>query len=185
MDEDVSAATLALFAGTNPPTEVTTTTTPPPAPGDVRVSIFNAGGVTGEARRVSYVYSEGGFEIGTVDTAAKEQARTTVTHAPGAESMGELVAAWLGPDPIVEEGASLEGGEVVVTLGGDFETVAEPSEDSGGGGSDAASEDLPGSSGEGVPPPARTPPRDLRRPLPRPPHQGGLRGSPPAGLECD
>lgn len=141
LDREASAATLALFAGTKSATEVTTTTAPPPSPGDVTVSIYNAGGVTGEARRVSYVLSEGGFGIGKVETASKEHTRTTVAHAPGAEAMGELVAGWLGPDPEVEEDDSLDAGEVVVTLGSDFETVAEPEEGSGTGTADEPAED--------------------------------------------
>ncbi|MEZ5269100.1 MAG: hypothetical protein R2789_11240 [Microthrixaceae bacterium] len=41
--------------------------------------------------------------------------------------MGELVASWLGPSPKMEEDDSLDPGQVVVTLGADFEHVAEPS----------------------------------------------------------
>lgn len=153
LDEQASYMTLAFFSGETPPSDVTTTTTPPPDPGDVHVSVFNAGGADGEARRVSYVLADGGFEIGDVDTATTEHDHTTVTHAPGAEAMGELVAAWLGPDPPIEQDDSLEPGEVVVELGRDFATVAEPSEpaeqDSDGQGSDRQSSDSQGSDGLG------------------------------------
>lgn len=145
LDEEASYMTIAFFAGTEPGTAVTTTTTPPPKPSDVNVSIYNAGGVDGEARRVSYVFSEGGFDIGVVDTAPKEKSQTTVAHAPGAEAMGELVAGWLGPDPLVTEDETLDDGEVVVTLGSDFETVVEPADGSetgsSGTGTDGASDD--------------------------------------------
>jgi hypothetical protein len=152
LDDEASYMTIAFFAGSEPGTAVTTTTTPPPEPSDVNVSIYNAGGVDGEARRVSYVFSEGGFDIGVVDTAPKEESRTTVAHAPGAEAMGELVAGWLGPDPLVEEDDTLDAGEVVVTLGSDFETVVEPTDDSEAGssgtGPDDASDDESQDSGD-------------------------------------
>jgi LCP family protein required for cell wall assembly len=150
LDEQASHMTLAFFAGTDPGTDVTTTTTPPPEPSDVNVSIYNAGGADGEARRVSYVLADGLFEIEAVDTAPEEQTRTTVAHAPDAEAMGELVADWLGPDPLVEEDDSLEAGQVVVMLGKDFETVAEPPEDSatGSSGSGDASDDGSQASGD-------------------------------------
>jgi len=131
LDETASAATLAFFRGDGPSTDVTTTTVPPPSPSDITVSIHNGGAVDGEARRVSYVLTDGGFAIDEVDTAGEEQTGTTVAHAPGALSMAELVAGWLGPDPEIVEDPSLPPGEVLVVLGRSFERVAEPSEGPG------------------------------------------------------
>ena len=68
----------------------------------------------GEARRVSYVLTDGGFGIGYVETAPEDQDRTSVSYGPGAGMMGELVAAWLGPDPELLEDDSLDPGQVVV-----------------------------------------------------------------------
>ena len=126
LDESASAATLAFFRGAAAPTAVTTTTVPPPSPSDITVSIYNGGGVEGEARRVSYVFDGGGFNLDDVATAPGPVARTTVSHAPGADAMGVLVASWLGPDPLITEDDGLLAGQVVVEIGDDFRTVAEP-----------------------------------------------------------
>jgi LCP family protein required for cell wall assembly len=152
LDEEASSATLSIFRGSTAPGQVTTTTVPPPAPGDITVSVYNGGNVTGEARRVSYVLSDGGFGIDVIETAEEPASRTTVTHAPGGEGMAELVGAWIGPEPRLLEDDRLSPGEVVVTLGSDFETVSEPADaggDSAGGderGTDGA--DTSGSSGQ-------------------------------------
>ncbi len=127
LDEAGSADTLAMFKGQAEPTAVTTTTTPPPTAGDVMVDVLNAGAPDGEARRVSYVFSGGGFQLGEVDTTA-DQDTTTVSYAPGGETMGELVAGWLGPTPELVEDEDVEPGTVVVRLGPDFERVFEPDE---------------------------------------------------------
>lgn len=152
LDEQASFMTLAFFSGDTPPSDVTTTTTPPPDPSDVSVSIYNAGGADGEARRVSYVLADGGFDVADVDTATTEHAHTTVTYAPGAGAMGELVASWLGPDPILEEDDSLSGGEVVVELGSEFRTVAEPAEEISDGGSDGSAVNGDADSSDGAGP---------------------------------
>ncbi len=128
LDDAASSETLGLFRGTGGLTGVTTTTTPPPAPGDVTVDVLNGGAADGEARRVSWVLADGGFGVGAVDTAPKVVERTTVAHAPGAVAMGELAAAWFGPSPRVVEDPDLEPGQVRVTLGPDFESIAEPDE---------------------------------------------------------
>lgn len=130
LDEAASAPTISLFTGTGQPAAVTTTTMPPPRPSDVAVSIYNGGGVQGEARRVSYVLSGGGFGIDAVESSEEPIVQTTVLHAPGAESMAALVADWLGPAPRIIEDDALGAGEVSVELGRDFRTVAEPSEGS-------------------------------------------------------
>ncbi|MCB1012340.1 MAG: LCP family protein [Microthrixaceae bacterium] len=140
LDEGASYLTLAFFQGVEPAAPVTTTTTPPASPSDVNVSIYNGGGVAGEARRVSYALTDGGFRIGFVDTAPENLERSVVRYPSGGESMGELVASWLGPSPKMEEDDSLDPGQVVVTLGADFEHVAEPSTPD-----DSDSGDAPGS----------------------------------------
>ncbi len=128
VDEEASGDTLAIFRGQAAPTAVTTTTSPPPAPKDIRVDILNAGAADGEARRASYVFVDGDFVLGAVDTAGEELTGSTVSHAPGAQRMGELVAGWLGPTPEVVEDESLTAGTVVVRLGSDFERVFSPAE---------------------------------------------------------
>lgn len=127
LDEEASASTLAFFRGEAAPSAVTTTTVPPPSPSDVTVSVFNGGGVDGEARRVSYVLDGGGFNLGEIESADGDVAATTVSHAPGAQRMATLVASWLGPSPQITEDADLAPGEVDVEIGADFRTIAEPS----------------------------------------------------------
>ncbi len=128
LDEAASAATLEFFRGVGAPGVVTTTTVPPPSPSDITVSIYNGGGVDGEARRVSYVLDSGGFGLDAVETAQDEVSRTTVSHAPGAQRMAQLVASWLGPTPGILEDEDLSPGQVTIELGSDFRTVAEPPE---------------------------------------------------------
>ncbi len=144
LDEGASYITLAFFQGAQPAAAVTTTTTPPVKPTAINVSIYNGGGVSGEARRVSYALTDGGFSIGFVDTAADTVERTEVRYPEGAENMGELVASWLGPDPELVEDDSLDDGQVVVTLGEDFERVGEPADTDSG---DTGSEDTESSDG--------------------------------------
>jgi hypothetical protein len=132
LDEGGSYETLALFRGTGELTRVTTTTTPPPSAADVTVDVYNGGAADGEARRVSWVLVDGGFGVGTVDTATEVAERTTVAHAPHGEAMAELVAAWLTPAPEIVEDRDLEPGRVRVTLGPDFDAISEPAPDAAG-----------------------------------------------------
>ena len=126
VDEEASADTLAMFRGEAAPAAVTTTTTPPPATKDIQVDILNAGAADGEARRVSYVFVDGDFVLGAVETAGEQLTGSTVSHAPGAQRMGELVADWLGPAPEVVEDETLTAGTVVVRLGSEFEQAFSP-----------------------------------------------------------
>jgi LCP family protein required for cell wall assembly len=146
LDPAGSAASLALFRGDAAPSEVTTTTLPPPGPGDVTVSVYNATGVDGEARRVSYVLSGAGFLIDTVDTAPQEQVRSTLAYAEGGEAMAELVAGRVGPTPDLVEDGSLEPGQVVLTLGTEFDSISETAAT----GSDGGTSDGGASDGTGV-----------------------------------
>lgn len=146
LDQEAAPEVLAVFRGETDAAPVTTTTTPPPAAEDVTVDVLNGSGVDGEARRVSFVLdSDGGFVPGVVDNAADEETRTVVHHPEGSEEMGELVAAWLGPDPEVEEDPDLPEGVVRVVLGEDFERVGEPAEEPA---TTTTSEPAPGASAD-------------------------------------
>ncbi|MFV0317396.1 MAG: LCP family protein, partial [Microthrixaceae bacterium] len=85
LDEDASYLTLAFFQGVEPGAPVTTTTTPPVDTDDVNVTIYNGGGVSGEARRVSYAFDAGGFGIGFVDTASEEIDRSEIRYPKGSK----------------------------------------------------------------------------------------------------
>ena len=159
LDEEGSASTLAFFRGQGAPTQVTTTTTPPPAAKDVTVSIYNDGAADGEARRVSYVFSGGGFNLAAVDTTTEENSESTVYYAPGGRQMAELVAGWIDPGPELEEDSDLSPGQVVLNLGSDFAHVYEPDDsptEPADGGSESAG-DGTGSSGSGTAPTTTVP----------------------------
>ena len=125
IDEQPAQPVLQIFRGDVSAAPVTTTPVPPPSPQEVTVDVYNGSGTDGEARRVSYVLSDGGFEPGAVESAA-EQAHTTIAYPPGAVAMAELTARWLTPSAELVEDDSLPEATGRVTLGGDFAHVAEP-----------------------------------------------------------
>jgi LCP family protein required for cell wall assembly len=170
LDEPAAQPVLDIFRGTS--TSVATTTTePPPSPGDVTVDVLNGSGREGEARRVSYVLTDGGFGTGAVDSAPEPRERTVVRYATGGKAMAELVAAWLGPEPELEEDRDLAAGRVVVTLGADFDRVAEP---------DPATPAPPAADAV----PAGDPATTDTSPTTTTTEPGWTPGPPPAGVRC-
>ena len=125
LDQPQAQPVLDIFRGTSS-TAATTTTVPPPSAGDITVDVFNATPRQGEARRVSYVLTDGGFGTGTVDSAPEPSETTVVRYAKGGKAMAELVARWLGPEPKLQEDGDLAPGRVTVTIGDDFKSVSEP-----------------------------------------------------------
>jgi LCP family protein required for cell wall assembly len=107
LDDVAAQPVLQIFRGDLSASPVTTTTVPPPSPQEVTVDVYNGSGTDGEARRVSYVLSEGGFEPGAVETAA-ERERTTIAYPPKSVAMAELVGGWLSPEAELVEDDSLE-----------------------------------------------------------------------------
>ncbi len=106
------------------------------------------------------MFAEGGFVVGEVDSAPVALKRTTVAYAPGGEAMAELVASWLGPAPRIVEDEALQPGHVSVTLGPDFDSIAEPEQPSEGSSTsstaepeeqsdDASAEGVDGDDGQG------------------------------------
>lgn len=129
LDEAAAAPVLELFRTGAADVPVTTTTAPPPSPQQVTVEVHNGSGRDGEARRVSYVLvADGSFGEGAVES-ADPRATTVVEYPAGGHAMAELAAAWLGPAPELVEVDDLDVGTVRVTLGRNFERIAEPSED--------------------------------------------------------
>ena len=126
MDAAAAQPMLDVFRGVTTPV-VTTTTIPAARPRDVTVSILNGTGTSGEARRVSWVLSGGGFALAEIADAPDRPERTTVAHAPGGRQMGELVASWLGPAPELVEDGALPPGHVRIVLGPEFNYIDDPS----------------------------------------------------------
>lgn len=125
LDATAAQPVLDIFRGTST-ASVTTTTEPPPSPGDITVDVFNGTERQGEARRVSWVLTEGGFATGSVEAAPEPASATVVRYGKGGKAMAELVATWLGPSPELEQDDDLDAGQVTVTIGDDFERVVEP-----------------------------------------------------------
>jgi len=126
LDQAAAQPTLDIFRGAATAAPVTTTTAPPPSEDEVTVQVVNATGAEGEARRVSFVLTDGGFVPGDVLPSDEVEARTTISHPKGQARMAELVAGWLSPEAEVVEDPKLPAGTVRVTLGSDFDRVAEP-----------------------------------------------------------
>ena len=125
LDQAAAQPVLDIFRGTSA-SAVTTTTEPPPSPGDITVDVLNGTTRQGEARRVSFVLTDGGFGTGTVDSAPDPTEATVVHYPKGGRAMAELVATWLGPAPKLKEDSKLAPGRVTVTIGDDFDSVSEP-----------------------------------------------------------
>ncbi|CAN5442225.1 hypothetical protein BH10ACT3_BH10ACT3_00760 [soil metagenome] len=129
LDQAAAQPTLELFRVTvGAAALVTTTTAPPPSNDEVTVDVYNASGIEGEARRVSFVLTEGDFIPGAVEPSDATEAHTVITYPKGQEQMAQLVAGWITATPELAEDKNLPSGTVRITLGTDFDRVAEPDE---------------------------------------------------------
>ncbi len=128
LDQAAAQPTLDIFRGVATAAPVTTTTAPPPSNDEVTVQVVNATGQEGEARRVSFVLTDGDFVPGDVLPSDSTEARSEIRYAKGQQRMAELVAGWLTATPELVEDKNMPSGVVRVILGTDFERVAEPDE---------------------------------------------------------
>ncbi len=167
LDQAAAQPTLDLFRGTTASAAVTTTTEPPPEASDVTVNVGNGTAKKGEARRVSFVLADGGFEVGQVASTPAPVPATVVRYPKGGKAMGQLVAAWIGPAPKLQEDKTLQAGTVTVDIGADFATIAEPP-GTGHAATSAVPATVPGSA------PATTTTTE----------PGWTPGNPPAGVTC-
>lgn len=179
LDDEAAAPVLDIFRGDLSAAPVTTTTTPPPTPDQVTVDVYNGSGVDGEARRVSFVLTDGGFDPGVVETADRRPGRTTVAYPPRSEQMARLVAGWLSPEPTLVEDDSLPPGTVRVTLGPDFAHVAEPGDEPADEPTVAEPEPTPVSEGGEAGGAGVTTTSTTTTTQP-----GWVPGTPPAGITC-
>jgi hypothetical protein len=93
-------------------------------PSDVRLSVLNGSGRSGEAREALAELANAGFAAITADEAERfDFAQTVVRYAPGGEAAAATVARWLEAPPVFEAVESLEGGDVVVVTGADWTGV--------------------------------------------------------------
>jgi LCP family protein required for cell wall assembly len=93
-------------------------------PSDVRISVLNGSGRSGEARAALAELAAVGFARVSADEAESfDFARTVVRYAPGGEAAATLVGRWLVTAPVLEAVPTLEGGDVVVVTGADWAGV--------------------------------------------------------------
>lgn len=170
VDDAAAQPVLDLFRGTAVAVAVTTTTAPPPSADEVTVTVVNASGKEGQARRVSFVLITGGFIEGAVEPSDKTVPRTVIAYPKGQQRMAELVAPWLSAAPELKEDKKLASGSVRVTLGTDFLRVSEPEKNEA---PPAVASAAPAAAG--TPAPAATPTTT---------EPGWKPGVPPEGTSC-
>jgi LCP family protein required for cell wall assembly len=96
-------------------------------PGQVKVKVLNGSDVSGQAASTIDALGAAGFArvdpAGNADRSDYEA--TEVRYVKGAKNKAQLVAAYLGVGKLVA-GKSVEGADVTVVLGSDFEQVTPP-----------------------------------------------------------
>ena len=120
---DVAAATpvLDVFRGrTVEPEQL--------SPSSVRVRVLNASGRSGEMRVAAYRLAAAGFVVSGVGTLPVRLDRTRVRYGNGQEPAASLLAATLAPDPELVADPTIQGVDVVLDIGRDWDRVLDPSE---------------------------------------------------------
>jgi LCP family protein required for cell wall assembly len=93
-------------------------------PSDVRISVLNGSGRSGEARSALADLAAVGFARVSADEAESfDFTRTVLRYAPGGEAAAALVGRWLAAEPVFEVVPALEGGDVIVVTGADWAGV--------------------------------------------------------------
>lgn len=96
------------------------------APGDTKVKVLNASGVTGAAAKAGADLTAAGFKGGATGNADGALTTTEVRYRPGAEANAALVASYVsGPVKVVEDG-SVSGADVTLVLGRGFGGIRAP-----------------------------------------------------------
>lgn len=120
LQEEQAEPILALFRGVGPadPNGV--------APGDVILQVRNGTGLSGQAGEVTTALVEAGFETlaaGTAGAAEMDQP-TTVLYASGSETQAQFVARHVTGAVRYQVSDDLQGADVVIVTGTDWEGVA-------------------------------------------------------------
>ena len=96
------------------------------SPGDTKVKVLNASGVTGAAATALAGLTDAGFKRGATGNADASLQTTEVRYRPGAEAKAALVASHVsGPAKIVED-ESVSGTDVTLVLGRGFGGITTP-----------------------------------------------------------
>lgn len=125
LDEAGSRPVLDVFRGvTTEPAETLAST--------VSVRVMNASGRSGEVRAAAFRLAAAGFNVPGAGTLSMRRERTRVRYGAGQEAAAELVAARIAPTPEVVSDPALQGVDVVLDIGVDWDRVLDPSEAVGG-----------------------------------------------------
>lgn len=94
----------------------------------VRVRVLNASGRSGEVRLAAYRLAAAGFAVPGVGTLPVRLDATRIRYGAGQEQAAELVAATLAPRPELVADPTIQGVDVVLDIGRDWQRVLDPSE---------------------------------------------------------
>lgn len=94
----------------------------------VRVRVLNGSGRSGQVRAAAYRLVAAGFIVPGVGTADEPLARTRIRFGAGQEAAAALVAVRVAPRPELVADPTIEGVDVVVDIGRDWQRVLEPDE---------------------------------------------------------
>ena len=104
---------------------------PPPAtevvdPGEVNVAVFNGSGIGGLAAQTQTELEAAGFLVSSTGNAdSTAYAQTEIRYAAGQESQAATLAASI-PGAVVRANPTMEGTDIQLVLGADFNGVGEP-----------------------------------------------------------
>jgi LCP family protein required for cell wall assembly len=91
-------------------------------PADVTARVRNGSGVSGQAATATLGLQQIGFGTQTPSDSPRTT-RTTLRYGPGQKAKAELIASYLGAQPVLEELSGLQGVDVELITGTDFEGV--------------------------------------------------------------
>lgn len=98
------------------------------SPSSVRVRVLNASGRSGEVRVAAYRLAAAGFVVPGVGTLPVRLDQTRIRFGTGQEQSAELLAGTLAPRPELVADPTIQGVDVVLDIGRDWDRVLDPSE---------------------------------------------------------
>jgi LCP family protein required for cell wall assembly len=108
---------LQVFRGTPEPEEQVSV-----EPADVTARVLNGSGVSGQAATATLGLQQLGFGTQTPSDSPRTT-RTTLRYGPGQKAKAELIASFLGAQPVLQESSGLQGVDVELITGTDFQGV--------------------------------------------------------------
>jgi len=99
---------------------------PVDSPSEVSVRVLNGSGTEGAAGRALKGIEDAGFEGAGTGNSDRSVATTEIRYAEGNEGAAQLVAAYVGGDSKLVADDSVEGADIVLVLGTEFEGISAP-----------------------------------------------------------